>query len=89
MVGADGHHALSCRRCTGRHPRHQALNDIVQRALRSAGISSVLEPPGLSRSGGKRPDGLSGDEATKICSSGTGLHCYPLGGGNGGLLGYG
>ncbi|XP_063359932.1 uncharacterized protein LOC134649149 [Cydia amplana] len=59
MVGADGHHALSCRRCAGRHPRHHALNDIVQRALRSAGIPSVLEPPGLSRTDGKRPDGLT------------------------------
>ncbi|XP_073955687.1 uncharacterized protein [Choristoneura fumiferana] len=59
MVGADGHHALSCRRCAGRHPRHHALNDIVQRALRSAGVPSVLEPPGLSRTDGKRPDGLT------------------------------
>lgn len=59
MVGADGHHALSCRRCTGRHPRHHALNDILQRALTSAGIPSVLEPPGLSRTDGKRPDGLT------------------------------
>ncbi|XP_063636072.1 coiled-coil domain-containing protein 18-like [Cydia splendana] len=58
-VGADGHHALSCRRCVGRHPRHHALNDIVQRALRSAGVPSVLEPPGLSRTDGKRPDCLT------------------------------
>ncbi|XP_063394325.1 uncharacterized protein LOC134679354 [Cydia fagiglandana] len=59
MVGADGHHALSCRRCAGRHPRHHALNDTIQRALRSAGVPSVLEPPGLSRTDGKRPDGLT------------------------------
>ncbi|KAJ8721909.1 hypothetical protein PYW08_004311 [Mythimna loreyi] len=50
MVEADGHHALSCRRCTGRFPRHHALNDIIRRALVSANIPCVLEPPGLSRS---------------------------------------
>lgn len=59
MVEADGHHALNCRRCTGRFPRHHALNDIIRRALISANIPCVLEPPGLSRSDGKRPDGLT------------------------------
>lgn len=59
VVEADGHHALSCRRCTGRFPRHHALNDIVRRAFVSANIPCVLEPPGLSRSDGKRPDGLT------------------------------
>ncbi|KAL0820722.1 hypothetical protein ABMA28_006551 [Loxostege sticticalis] len=58
-VEADGHHALSCRRCEGRFPRHHALNDIIRRALVSANIPCVLEPPGLSRTDGKRPDGLT------------------------------
>lgn len=36
-----------------------ALNDIVHRSLSLAGIVSTLEPSGLSRSDGKRPDGLT------------------------------
>lgn len=59
MVEANGHHALSCCRCSGRFPRHHALNDIVRRALISANIPCVLEPPGLCRADGKRPDGLT------------------------------
>ena len=37
--------------------RHSHANDIIKRALASCGVPSVLEPPGLSRSDGKRPDG--------------------------------
>jgi hypothetical protein len=59
MVGANAYHALSCCRCSGRFPRHHALNDIVRRALISANIPCVLEPPGLCRTDGKRPDGLT------------------------------
>uniref|UniRef100_A0A1E1W1M2 Uncharacterized protein n=1 Tax=Pectinophora gossypiella TaxID=13191 RepID=A0A1E1W1M2_PECGO len=59
MVEADGHHALSCRRCAGRFSRHHALNDIIRRALVSASVPCVLEPPGLCRSDGRRPDGLT------------------------------
>ena len=35
------------------------MNDIIHRTLSSAGISSRLEPPGLLRDDGKRPDGMS------------------------------
>lgn len=59
MVESNGHHALSCLRCAGRFPRHHALNEIIRRALISANVPCVLEPPGLSRSDGKRPDGLT------------------------------
>ncbi|KAI5651441.1 hypothetical protein NE865_00685 [Phthorimaea operculella] len=59
MVESNGHHALSCCRCSGRFPRHHALNDIVRRALVSANIPCILEPPGLSRSDGKRPDDMT------------------------------
>ncbi|KAI5632435.1 hypothetical protein NE865_14861 [Phthorimaea operculella] len=59
MVESNGHHALSCCRCSGRFPRHHALNDIVRRALVSANIPCILEPQGLSRSNGKRPDGMT------------------------------
>jgi len=54
-----GQHALSCKNSSSRHTRHAMLNGIVQRALRSAHIPSILEPPGLSRTDGKRPDGMS------------------------------
>ena len=54
-----GLHPLSCRYSAGRFPRHQALNDIVKRALSSAGVPSTLEPTGLHRGDGKRPDGMT------------------------------
>ena len=54
-----GHHPLSCQYSAGRHPRHAALNDIVKRALTTAGIPSNLEPPGLDRGDGRRPDGMT------------------------------
>ncbi|XP_049877874.1 uncharacterized protein LOC126375074 [Pectinophora gossypiella] len=58
-VDARGYHGLSCGKSAGRFPRHHMLNDIIRRALVSAGIPSSLEPPGLCRSDGKRPDGLT------------------------------
>lgn len=54
MVEAYGHHAMTCVPCSDRFLRHHALNDIVRRALISANIPCVLEPPGVSRSDGKR-----------------------------------
>jgi hypothetical protein len=39
--------------------RHQNINDIVWRSLTHAGVHSVKEPQGLSRTDGKRPDGLT------------------------------
>ncbi|CAG9087357.1 unnamed protein product [Plutella xylostella] len=55
----QGHHGLGCTRCAGRFPRHHALNDIIRRALVIANIPCTLEPPGLCRLDGKRPDGLT------------------------------
>ena len=54
-----GHHNLSCRRDPGRLPRHAALNDVLHRALASAGVVAVLEPRGLDRGDGRRPDGIT------------------------------
>ena len=54
-----GHHGLSCKRSSGRSSRHLNLNDIIWRALARADIPAVKEPAGLSRSDGKRPDGLT------------------------------
>ena len=58
-VEESGLHGLSCRRSQGRLPRHSALNDIVKRALSAVNIPATLEPRGLCRSDGKRPDGVS------------------------------
>ena len=58
-INQRGTHGLSCRFSKGRHSRHAALNDIVKRALDSAKIPSHLEPSGLFRSDGKRPDGAT------------------------------
>jgi len=57
QVSAKGHHGLHCLKSKGRFPRHASLNEVLARALRSAGIPCTLEPPGMSRSDKKRPDG--------------------------------
>ena len=59
LMDAKGIHGLTCKCSAGRHPRHAALNDVVRRALKSAGIPSILEPVGIDRGDGKRPDGIS------------------------------
>ena len=59
QVDARGTHGLSCRQSSGRTSRHHYLNDLVWRALTRAGIPSSKEPSGLSRSDGKRPDGMT------------------------------
>ena len=59
MTDAKGLHGLSCKGGTGRSARHHSLNDLVWRALGKVNIPSVQEPSGLSRSDGKRPDGLT------------------------------
>jgi len=60
LVDSSGVHGLACRKSAGRHMRHNALNDLIKRALASANVPSVLEPNSLSRDDGKRPDGLTG-----------------------------
>ena len=59
VVNNLGPRGLSCERSEGRHHRHSALNDIVHRALTTARIPSRLEPAGVSRVDGKRPDGIT------------------------------
>ena len=54
-----GLHGLSCRRSQGWHPRHAAVYDLLKRSLASAMIPSLLEPVGIARSDGRRPDGVS------------------------------
>ena len=59
MIDLLGHHGLSCRYSAGRLPRHANLNDVVKRGLAMAGIPSWLEPVGLDRGDGRRPDGIT------------------------------
>ena len=59
QVSALGRHGLSCPRGFGRQARHGGTNDIIYRALNKAGYPSIKEPSGLSRSDGKRPDGMT------------------------------
>ena len=58
-VDGRGTHGLSCRSSAGRFPRHFAANDLIKRALATANVPSMLEPTGLTRRDGKRPDGLT------------------------------
>jgi Reverse transcriptase (RNA-dependent DNA polymerase) len=59
IVQSNGFHVLSCKYVSGRRMRHEALNNIIFNAMHRADIPSVKEPPGLSRTDGKRPDGLT------------------------------
>ena len=59
LVDSTGRHGLSCKNAKGTFPRHQNVNSIIKRALGSAQATSILEPAGLARSDGKRPDGLT------------------------------
>lgn len=59
LVSADGLHGLSCQKSAGRNQRHAELNDIICRSLSSINIPTKLEPAGLSRNDGKRPDGVT------------------------------
>ena len=52
-------HGLSCRKSQGRHLRHSSINALLKRSLSSAKIPSKLEPSGISKSDGKRPDGVT------------------------------
>ena len=58
-VSPLGTHGLSCRKSAARFSRHTAINDLVKRTMSSAGVPCVLEPTGLTRGDGKRPDGLT------------------------------
>ena len=58
-VDESGLHGLSCWKSQGRRARHSELNQIIHRSLAAIQVPSTLEPRGLYRSDGRRPDGLS------------------------------
>ena len=56
-VERDGLHGLSCTKNAGR--RHATLNSLIKQTLGSLDLPSMLEPRGLYRTDGKRPDGVT------------------------------
>ena len=58
-VDCLGTHGLSCHHSEGRLHRHASINSIIHRALTLAQLPSHLEPSGLLRSDGRRPDGTA------------------------------
>jgi len=58
-VDSFGLHALSCKNNPGKIHRHNYINDIIYNSLSRAGMPCSKEPLGLSRSDGKRPDGVT------------------------------
>lgn len=59
IVDRKGLHPLSCPKNTGRYFRHAEVNSIIKKALISADVPAQLEPTGLDRNDGKRPDGAT------------------------------
>ena len=55
----DGLHGLSCSKSAGRFSRHATLNSLIKQTLESLDLLSMLEPPGLYRTDGKRADGVT------------------------------
>ena len=60
MVEKDGLHGLSCAKCAeGKLVRHDTMNNIFSHAFSSASFPNIVQPPGISRDDGKRPDGMT------------------------------
>ena len=58
-VERDGLHGLSCTKSAGFFSRHATLNSLIKQTLGSLDLPSRLEPRGLYRTDGKRPDGVT------------------------------
>ena len=58
-VESNGLHGLDCGKGSGRFARHSELNTIIHRSLSSINRPSILEPTGLTRTDGRRPDGMT------------------------------
>ena len=59
LVDVTGLHSLSCKLSASKHARHNVINNLIARAVTLADIPWVKEPQGLSRSDGKRPNGMT------------------------------
>ena len=58
-VERDGLHGLSCTKNAGCFSRHATLNSLKKQTLGCLDLPSMLEPRGLYRTNGKRPDGVT------------------------------
>ena len=58
-VQSNGLHGLDCSKSAGRHARHSELNMVIHRSLTSLNQPSLLEPAGMAREDGRRPDGMT------------------------------
>ncbi len=56
-------HGLSCSKKGGKRvgtfSRHSAINEILRQAFSKVNVPTLLEPPGMFRTDGKRADGLT------------------------------
>ena len=59
MLDAYGDHALVCKKLIGKSARHTEVNARIHQVHQQAGCPSILEPPGMTRVDGKRPDGAT------------------------------
>jgi len=50
---------LVCKQAASKTARHQAINNVIARAVTSAGIPVTKKHVGLTSLDGKRPDGLA------------------------------
>ena len=58
-VKRDGLPGPSCTLSAGRFSRHATLNSLIKQTLGSLDLHPVLDPLGLCRTDGKRPDGVT------------------------------
>ena len=58
-VEQDDLHGFSCTKSAGRYSRHATLNFLIKQTLGSLDLPLMLEPRGLYRTDGKRPDGVT------------------------------
>jgi len=59
LVKKDGLHGLSCKLKTGITSRHDSVNREFSYGFSAADFPTLLQPPGISRDDGKRPDGMT------------------------------
>jgi len=59
LADAQKSHGLVCKQAPSKTTRHQAINDVIARAVTSSGIPVTKEPVDLTKLDGKRPDGLT------------------------------
>jgi len=59
LVDAQGIHGSVCKHAPSKISRHQAINDVIARAITAAGVPVTKEPVGLTRLDGKRPVALT------------------------------